>query len=292
MDGDVIQAKQVSDIVSNSVYVEGAVFLPGIYDLSKVSTVGELINSSSGLRPDANASAFLYRSNKGVEDEIVSINLENQSDLDKKIFDQDRLVIISNNDLVSEKFINVQGEINNPQKISFYEGITLRDAITMSNGFTDLADKKSILIIRNRSLLNNNKLVEEFVIDFSPNKDDNNIELYANDIVSVKRLPFFKPTETFYVRGEVEVSGSFAISEKKYNIKDAFARDIKLLESADIEGIYVERDSIKIPISGKLILNKFLPSSELTLKSDDKIFISKINNTITVTGNVQRGINY
>ena len=253
MDGDVIQAKQVSDIVSNSVYVEGAVFLPGIYDLSKVSTVGELINSSSGLRPDANASAFLYRSNKGVEDEIVSINLENQSDLDKKIFDQDRLVIISNNDLVSEKFINVQGEINNPQKISFYEGITLRDAITMSNGFTDLADKKSILIIRNRSLLNNDNLVEEIVIDFSPNEDDNNIELYANDIVSIKRLPFFKPTETFYVRGEVEVTGAFAISEKKYNIKDAFARDIKLLESADIEGIYVERDSIKIPISWKLI---------------------------------------
>ena len=98
--------------------------------------------------------------------------------MDKKIFDQSiGYFIISNNDLVSEKFINVQGEINNPQKISFYEGITLRDAITMSNGFTDLADKKSILIIRNRSLLNNNKLVEEFVIDFSPNKDDNNIEL-------------------------------------------------------------------------------------------------------------------
>ena len=46
-------------LLENSVYVEGAVFLPGIYDLSKVSTVKELINSSSGLRPDANASAFL-----------------------------------------------------------------------------------------------------------------------------------------------------------------------------------------------------------------------------------------
>ena len=288
MDGDVIEAKEVSDVVSNSVYVEGAVFLPGIYDLSKVSTVGELINSSSGLRPDANASAFLYRTNKGIVDEIVSINLDNQSDLDKKIFDQDRLVIISNNDLVSEKFINVQGEVNNPRIISFNEGITLRDAITMSNGFTDIADKKSILIIRNQSVLNNDNLIEEIFIDFSPNEDDNNIELYANDIVSVKRLPFFKPTETFYVQGEVEVTGPFAISEKKYNIKDAFAKDIRLLESADIEGIYVERNSIKIPISGKLISNKFLPSSELTLKSDDKIIISKLDNTITVTGNVQQ----
>ena len=288
MDGDVIEAKEVSDVVSNSVYVEGAVFLPGIYDLSKVSTVGELINSSSGLRPDANASAFLYRTNKGIVDEIVSINLDNQSDLDKKIFDQDRLVIISNNDLVSEKFINVQGEVNNPQIISFNEGITLRDAITMSNGFTDIADKKSILIIRNQSVLNNDNLVEEIFIDFSANEDDNNIELYANDIVSVKRLPFFKPTETFYVQGEVEVTGAFAISEKKYNIKDAFAKDIRILESADIDGVYLERDSIKIPISGKFISNKFLPSSELTLKSNDKIFISKLNNTITVKGNVQQ----
>ena len=165
------------------------------------------------MRPDANASAFLYRTNKGIVDEIVSINLDNQSDLDKKIFDQDRLVIISNNDLVSEKFINVQGEVNNPQIISFNEGITLRDAITMSNGFTDLADKKSILIIRNQSVLNNDNLVEEIFIDFSPNEDDNNIELYANDIVSVK-IPFFKPTESFYVQGEVEVTGPFAISEK------------------------------------------------------------------------------
>ena len=288
MDGDVIEAKEVSDVVSNSVYVEGAVFLPGIFDLSKASTVGELINSSSGLRPDANASAFLYRTNKGIVDEIISINLDNQSDLDKKIFDRDRLVIISNNDLVSEKFINVQGEVNNPQIISFNEGITLRDAITMSNGFTNIADKKSILIIRNQSVLNNDNLVEEIIIDFSPNEDDNNIELYANDIVSVKSLPFFRPTETFYVKGEVKVTGSFAISEKKYNIKDAFAKDIRLLESANIEGVYVERDSIKIPIDGKLISNKFLPSSELVLKSNDKIFISKKDNTITVTGNVQQ----
>ena len=35
-------------------------------------------------------------------------------------------------------------------------------------------------------------------------------------------MPFFKPTETFYVEGEVEVAGPFAISEKKYNVKDAF----------------------------------------------------------------------
>ena len=63
------------------------------------------------------------------------------------------MVIISNNDLVSERFIKVQGEVNNPQEILYNEGMTLRDAIILSNGFTDEADKKSISVIRNVSIL-------------------------------------------------------------------------------------------------------------------------------------------
>ena len=52
-DGDIINAKEVSDLVTNSVSIEGSVFIPGIYDLSKVSTVGDLISSAKGVMPDA-----------------------------------------------------------------------------------------------------------------------------------------------------------------------------------------------------------------------------------------------
>ena len=289
MDGDIIEAKEVSDVISNSVYVEGAVYLPGIYDLSKASTVENLIDSSSGLRPDASNSAFLYRTNKGVVDEIVSINLDKQIDLNKKIFDQDRLVIISNNDLESKLFIKVQGEVNNPQEILHYEGMTLRDAVLLSNGFTNEADKKSIIVIRNESTLNKINLTKEIIVDFSSNDyDKNNIKIYPNDIISIRRIPFFQSTESYFVDGQAKVNGPFAINKKNLTVSDAFKENIELLESAAIQGIYVERDSIKIPISGKLISNKFFPMSELVLKSGDKIFISKKDNTITITGNVQQ----
>ena len=289
MDGDIIEAKEVSDVISNSVYVEGAVYLPGIYDLSKASTVENLIDSSSGLRPDASNSAFLYRTNKGVVDEIVSINLDKQIDLNKKIFDQDRLVIISNNDLESKLFIKVQGEVNNPQEILHYEGMTLRDAVLLSNGFTNEADKKSIIVIRNESTLNKINLTKEIIVDFSSNDyDKNNIKIYPNDIISIRRIPFFQSTESYFVDGQAKVNGPFAINKKNLTVSDAFKENIELLESAAIQGIYVERDSIKIPISGKLISNKFFPMSELVLKSGDKIFISKQDNTITVLGNVQQ----
>ena len=136
--------------------------------------------------------------------------------------------------------------------------------------------------------MNNDYLVEEISVDFSSNDDDNNVVLYPNDIVSIKRLPFFKSTGSYFVDGEVEVVGAFALRKKNYNIKEAFARDINLLNSSNIEGIYILRDEIKIPVNGKLISNKFIPISELEIKPNDRIFISKKDNTVTVMGNVQQ----
>jgi protein involved in polysaccharide export with SLBB domain len=51
-DGDILNAKEVSDLVTNSVSIQGSVFIPGIYDLSKVSTVGDLISFAKGIMPD------------------------------------------------------------------------------------------------------------------------------------------------------------------------------------------------------------------------------------------------
>ena len=167
--------------------------------------------------------------------------------------------------------------------------MTLRDAVLLTNGFTNEADKKSILVIRNETSLNNNNLTKEIIVDFSSNDyDNNNIEIYPNDIISVRKIPFFQDTESYFVNGQVKVNGPFAINKKNHSVIDAFRENIELLESASIDGIYVERDSIKIPIEGKLISNKFLPESELVLKSGDEIFISKKDNTITIIGSVQQ----
>ena len=80
-DGDIVSAKTVSDLIINSVSIEGSVFIPGTYDFSKISTVGELISASKGVMPDASPFSILYRTNMGVENEIISVNLKNNDDL-------------------------------------------------------------------------------------------------------------------------------------------------------------------------------------------------------------------
>ena len=54
-------------------------------------------------------------------------------------------------------------------------------------------------------------------------------------------------------------------------------------------GIYVLRDSIKVPINFfKVSLNNSIPNSKLELKSGDIINVPEIDNTVTVTGAVQK----
>ena len=288
-DGDVVSAKKVSDYIINSVSIEGSVFVPGIYDLSKISNVGQLISASKGVMPDASFSSILYRTNLGVENEIISINLKNDDDLNIKLVDQDRLVVFSLIDFEFEEQINVIGEVNEPDAYVYKTGMTIRDAIQLSKGFTAEANLQNVKLIRNVSKNNEKKLTKEFIIDFSDKLNFNNIKLSSDDIVAVSKISFLQPTQSFKVKGKVAVESSYPISFKNYSIIDAFRDNIRLVENSSSNGIYVERDSIKIPVRGSRVSNEvFEPKYNLELLDGDIIQIPTIDNTIKIEGSVQQ----
>ena len=287
-DGDDINAKTVSGFIANSVSIEGSVFIPGVFDLSKVLTVGELINASKGIMPDASNFSILYRTNKGVENEVISINLSDENDLKIKLFDQDRLVIFSLKAYEFTNKISVIGEVNNPDIFDYKSGMTVRDAIQLSNSFTDNSDKTNIKIIRNISLQNLNIKTEEFFVNFSDELNFNNFELFKDDIVVVAKKPFLESTQFYSVKGQASIESSYSISNDNYSVKDAFREKIILKSNSSPIGIYVERDNIKIPIEGKKVSQYFEPQTDLELVNGDIIFIPVNDNTITISGSVQQ----
>jgi len=289
IDGDIINAKTVSDFVTNSVSVQGSVFIPGVYDLSKASTVGELISASKGIMPDASFLSILYRTNMGVENEIISINLKNDDDLNIELKDQDRLVVFSLKDFEYINKITVLGEINNPDIFDYKPGMTITDAIQLSNGFTDYADRGVVKIIRNISTKNSKIVTEEFFVDFSEKSKPNKFKLLPDDIVSVSKIPFFQPSQFYSVKGQVSVQNTYPVSFKNYSIKDAFRDNIILVENSSSNGIYIQRDSINIPVYGSRVSTKiFEPDTDIEILNGDIIQIPVINNTIIVSGSVQQ----
>ena len=151
IDGDILTAKTVSDFIANSVSIEGSVYLPGEFDLSNTKNIKQLIASSQGLLPDALSKAILFRTNDGIENEIISIDLNNEKDLKTFLIDQDRLLIKSSIDLDFKSTIKVEGEVNNPETFDYKNGMTVRDALILSSGFSPFANKSNIILIRNIS---------------------------------------------------------------------------------------------------------------------------------------------
>ena len=277
VDGDIINAKTISTLIENSISISGSVYLPGIFDLSTISTVNDLIEAANGLNPSAINKGFLYRSEKGIEDEIIDLNLLDRQDLNINLKDQDRIVVLSREDLIDLNSFKTAGYFNSPGTFTLKEGMTITNAIILSGGFKNVANRNLVILSRNQTSDNGTDLIENMEFSFDENyKTDNDILLEKNDIVTVRMIPYLRDSESFSISGEVNIPGEYPIYKQNFNLKDAF-ENIKFTNDANISQVFIRRDNIKIPISSN---NSFL------LKNGDNVVVPKYDNTISVSGAV------
>ena len=290
VDGDLISAKTVADFIENSVSIDGAVYLPGIFDISNAMNVKQLIESSKGLTPDALSKAFLYRTNNGVQDEILSLNLDNKSDLSIKLLDNDFIYIASAKDISFNQVIEIKGEVNNPKKIDFKDGLTISDLVIMSGGLTPFANPKDIRIFRNISSEGNKEITKEINLELNDNLIPNkNILLVADDIVTVNSSPFRRNNQFYSISGEVALPGLYSLKNQNYTVYNAINDNIEFLESASKDGISILRDSIRIPVYGKRLLSQgFSSKFNFELVSGDVINVPLKDKTAFISGEVQQ----
>jgi len=277
VDGDIINAKTISTLIENSISISGSVYLPGIFDLSAISTVNDLIEAANGLNPSAINKGFLYRSEKGIEDEIIDLNLLDRQDLNINLKDQDRIVVLSREDLIDLNSFKTVGYFNSPGTFTLKEGMTITNAIILSGGFKNVANRNLVILSRNQTSDNGTDFIRNMEFSFDENyKTDNDILLEKNDIVTVRMIPFFRDSESFSISGEVNTPGEYPIYKQNFNLKDAF-ENIKFTNDANISQVFIRRDNIKIPVSSN---NSFL------LKNGDNVVVPKYDNTISVSGAV------
>lgn len=289
-DGDLISAKTVVDFVENSVSVDGSVYLPGVFDISSAMSVKQLIESSKGLTPDALSKALLYRSNKGVKDEIVSLNLADKYDLSIKLLVNDSLYVPSAKDIILDQVIEIRGEVNNPKEVDFKDGLTISDLVIMSGGLTAYANPKDIRIFRNISIDGNKEITKEINLELDDNLIPNkNILLVADDIVTVNSSPFRRNNQFYSINGEVALPGLYSIKNQNYSVYEAIRDNIEFLESASTDGISILRDSIQIPVYGNKLLSQGSSSKfNFELVSGDVINVPAKNKTAVISGAVQQ----
>ena len=321
-DGDIIEARRVGDEIKNSVSVEGAIMIPGRYELIKNPDIISLIKSAGGLKENAlKKRGYIIREVDGFPQEVKTVDLERVLSLTENytLRNNDKLVIASIEELSGPKSVSISGEINKDGSYPFFTGMTIVDLILMSKGLTEKGSYDDINIYRSTYDKSQLNPVETFTTSlndgYSNLSSKDNIELLENDLVVIRSKPGYQVKEFVTVSGLVKKPGNYALKSNEYSVYDLIQDFDGFLPDAQLNGVKLKRkvinDEVKElvgdlddDIDDKIELNEFieigldinritdsngrLDEYNLTLKSGDEIIIPKTDNSIEVSGLVQK----
>ncbi len=139
----------IEEYRSKKVVIIGHVANPGVYELRGQTHLLELISMAGGLRENAGDQVTINRKETadGQQQKVLRINLQallssGDPSLNPQILDQDSVFIDK------AGMFYVTGEVEKPASYKFEEGTTVLKAISMSGGFTKIAAKNRVRIVR------------------------------------------------------------------------------------------------------------------------------------------------
>lgn len=328
-DGDYISIKSVTNQYTNRVSIEGEVNVPGSYPLNETKTLKDLIDQAQGFTDVALLSrGLLYRTENGFEQELTSFSIDEvlNHQLNLNLQANDRVEILSNEILIDDLEIRVQGMVNKPGNFTYYKNIKVGDVIAQAGGFRFEAANMTIDVFRN-TFNNSDETISEKITngvqaDFSNASED--LVLEPKDIVVVRQKEGYFEQETFTITGLVQKPGVYVLTKNKYTLYDAITESGGILNNAFIDGVYIKRvnktkqelkdkaldipeekeeattkDVIELDVKINETLNvsvnlrKLLETNgaekyNVELMAGDEIVIPKYNSSITINGSVQQ----
>jgi len=230
--GDVVTAEAILNRFTNKLEIRGAVYRPGIYQLSgKLNTIRELVNEAQGLTGDAFLNrAVLYRQREDLTSEVVQIDIKSIMDgtsPNLALMKNDILYIPSIHDLEDRGNVTVHGEVAHPDSYPYADNMTLEDLIIQAGGLKEAASTVRIDVSRRiknpRSTADNDtigqmytfSLKDGFVIDGQPG-----FILQPYDQVYVRRSPGYQAQQNVAIEGEILFGGNYAMTSREERLSD------------------------------------------------------------------------
>ena len=230
--GDVVTAEAILNRFTNKLEIRGAVYRPGIYQLSgKLNTIRELVHEAQGLTGDAFLNrAVLYRQREDLTSEVVQIDIKSIMDgtsPNLALMKNDILYIPSIHDLEDRGNVTVYGEVAQPDSYPYADNMTLEDLIIQAGGLKEAASTVRIDVSRRiknpRSTADNDtigqmytfSLKDGFVIDGQPG-----FILEPYDQVYVRRSPGYQAQQNVAIEGEILFGGNYAMTSREERLSD------------------------------------------------------------------------
>lgn len=237
---------------------------------------------------------------------------------------EDSVHIASIFDLRDTADITINGAIRKPGPYRYEEGLSLKSLILKAGGFTDYATGTGIEISRRKRDVDVNKagsnIIELITVNDSKelSGSSTDIQLKPFDIITIKEDPYYKKQISVKVTGEVLMPAVYTLQSREERLSSIIKRAGGLLYTANIAGAKLVRlnkedvdtsevkrllksvardtsntnsalvlkNTSDVAIDLKYILDHPGSIDDITLEEGDELIIPRINNTVTVNGEV------
>lgn len=251
--GDVVTAEAILNRFTNKLEVRGAVYRPGVYQLSgEINTVRALVSEAKGLQGDAFTNrAVLQREREDLTTEIISVDIRGimaGTSPDIPLQKNDILYIPSIHDLEERGDVTIYGEVAKPDSYTFSDNMTLEDLIIRAGGLREAASTARVDVSRRiKDPKSENytdsigqtfsfSLKDGFVID-----GEQGFVLQPYDQVFVRRSPGYQAQQNVQVTGEVLFGGTYAMTQREERLSDAIRKAGGATPNAYLRGAKLTR---------------------------------------------------
>jgi len=251
--GDSIVAGKVLDRYANRVFITGAVYRPGTYELMPDMTLNNLIAKADGVKSNVYANrGLIIREKKDMTKEVLSFDVYSvlQHQINIPLQREDSVVISSIDSMRQVRYVDISGEVRHPGQYAYYDNMTVRDLIFIAGGFTDAASGSSLEISRRNSQKEaqtpNAQISRVFTLNINKTlkieKGKASFELMPFDNIFVRSAPSYFPQQNVQITGEVVYPGKYSITDKSERISELLKRAGGLTKFAYAPGATFKRE--------------------------------------------------
>jgi polysaccharide export outer membrane protein len=175
----------VKEITNSKVYIFGGGVKSTVYELSRRTTLLQLLCILSELKGADLDKAYLLRNGKKIKSNVHKLFIGGAVEEDLLLESGDALFM----PVLLDKSIYVLGAVNAPKAIEYREGMKVMEAILESGGFTKFADQNDV-VVRRKNGSDAVSIEVKAKRLFKEGDLSQNVELKAGDYVMVKESFF------------------------------------------------------------------------------------------------------
>jgi len=292
--GDKITIKTIKD-VQTTAEVFGRVKNPGQYP---ANTLGELLVLAGGFddpifrKSIVDEMIILRKDEDNFDAEEIKLNYDDSKDF--QLIPGDKILVYGNANYSNNFTYSIGGQVNKPGTYSYYEGLTLDDAIKNAGGITRLGTSSGIIVTQEFSSTNDvglttkeQKLVRNITGDFKILPDYKIKILTKENVVSIKGNVYnpgvLSYTKSSSVKSIISESGGYKPHSLK---KEVYVRRAngKIITVGLFKGRFVKTepgDTIVVPRNPDpqdFDITRFISDLSSTLANIAAILIVADNN--------------